>query len=211
MGLDQPTVSIDAIKRICECIPLTQQGLAFAGADEAACETALATKQDELLLAVAEADCTDCANVEHCYELLTEARGEGEACFESSDCASWACCQGILSVQFVLDNGKPKPTLVSEPSEASCCERDAGCDSCGDAFAALATEEDVVACAEAEAPLVAVLTCLGQYYAGCDCVGPQGVTQACLTCLANKPGAAECDDEYAACQADLARPIPVPE
>jgi hypothetical protein len=211
LGLDQPTVSIDAIGRICECVPLTQQGTAFAGADDAACETALAEQPDELLLAVAENDCTDCANVASCYAQLTEAADAGEACSGSRDCASWACCQGVLSVQFVLDGAKPKPMLVSTPPEAVCCEREVGCQSCGDAFAALGPDNAVVACAESEAPLVAVLTCLSQYFLGCDCTGPQGVDQACLECLVNKPGAAECDDEYAACQADLARPIPVPQ
>lgn len=211
LGLDQATVSIDALGRICECVPLTQQGFDFAGAEDAACEMALAEKDDDLLLSVAEKDCTNCANVEDCYARLTEANGFDEACDRSSDCASWACCQGVLSVQFVLDGGKPKPELVSDPTAAKCCERETGCRSCGDAFAALGTDSDVVACAEAEAPLRALLTCLAPFYVDCGCMGPQGVSQACLGCLANKPGAEECDQKYDDCLADLARPISVPQ
>lgn len=207
LGLDQPTVSISAIGRICECVPLLQQGPTFAGDEEAACETALAEQPKELLLAVAENDCTDCANVTPCYALLTGAGDEGEACATSSNCASWACCQGVLSVGLSLDNGELRPRLESDPPEPSCC---AGCMPCGDAFAQL-NVGSVVACTEAEAPLLALLECLLKNGIG-DCQCQAGSAAECLACLQDKAASeGKCDSEFQACEADPARPIPVPE
>ena len=209
LGLDQPTVSISAISRICECIPLTQQGPAFAGGDTSACESALAEQPDELLLAVAENDCTDCANVTACYALLTEAGDDGDACARSSDCASWACCQGVLDVKLTLDNGKVVPVLDSTPPEPSCCD---SCQSCGEAFAKLNSETGVTACAEAKAPLTALLDCLAKGADGsCDCLATE-VSHECIACLEqNAIDAGACESELQACAADPVRPVPVPQ
>lgn len=207
LGLDQPTVSVSAISRICECIPLTQQGLAFAGNDDAACELALATEADELLLAVAENDCTDCANVSACYAQLTRAREEGDTCGDSSECASWSCCQGVFTVEIVVGEG---PQLASTPTEARCCQ---SCSPCLEALDVLNSDTELVACAESEAPLNALLSCFAANANGaCQCLQSGGITPECLDCLeTNAAQENVCVSEYAACQADQARPIPVPE
>jgi hypothetical protein len=208
LGLDQPTVSIDAISRICECLPLRQQGPAFAGTSNSTCESALGQQPDEILLAVAENDCTDCDNVTPCYGLLTEAGAPGDACNSSVDCESWACCQGVLTVAVVVaPNGAFTPQLLSTPPQPSCCS---GCRPCEEALDALNSDTSVVACADTIAPLSELLTCLGEEPEGCNCNPSEGVSQACLSCLINKEGAAtRCADQFTACKADLARPVPV--
>jgi hypothetical protein len=211
LGLDQPTVSVSAISRICECIPLTLQGLDFAGSDTSACELALEEKSDEILLAVAGNDCTDCANVVDCYAQLTEAGGDSDACSNSSGCGSWACCQGVFRVALTFDGGV-KPALLSTPADPSCCE---SCSGCGDAFASLNSDDGVVACAEARAPLLDLVNCVSKYAgpgSACECGPPNGVTPDCIQCLvAAAVAVPDCGPEYDACEADRARPIPEQE
>jgi len=207
LGLDDPTVSLAAVGRVCECLPLLEQGLQFAGAEGAACETALGEQPAELLLTLAANGCTDCDNVKDCYADLTAAAAEDQACGLSNDCASWACCAGELTVQFAAVNGDFEPQLVSEPDESICCT---SCSSCDDALLQLNRGAGVVACAEAEQPLSDLLVCVRTDFSGCGC-SPVNVAPECIECLINlAKDEGRCTAEFQACT-NIDRPIEVDE
>ena len=197
LGLDQQTAPASDVTRTCECVQLEEQGPEFLEA----CNDSVNDAPDDLLLSAAANGCTNCANVMPCYAQLTGAGDEGDACIGSSDCASWACCQGVLRVQLVLTEGMLVPELTSAGDEVGCC---GSCAPCHEALAALKTGAEVVACAEAAELLEPLGSCLVKNRGECPCdiIG----NPACLECVFQDLGN-QCEAETSACDNDRGRPI----
>ena len=75
-------------EQLCGCPDLLSQGSEAV----AACEVSVADASEQQLLELAEADCSDCANLTACYGLVTEAAAVGGPCASHVECTSFACC-----------------------------------------------------------------------------------------------------------------------
>jgi hypothetical protein len=116
LGVPNPD-EVRSVRRVgdqlCGCPSLTAEA-------SAACDAAVEVATEAELKTLAEADCSDCANVVECYALATDAGAAGEACDSHAACQSLACCTTAPVSSVAMD-----PSLQAV---GACC---ASCASCG--------------------------------------------------------------------------------
>ncbi|MBL9027841.1 MAG: hypothetical protein JNL21_36960 [Myxococcales bacterium] len=210
LGVPNPD-EVRSVRRVgdqlCGCPTLTAEATA-------ACEAAVEVATEAELKALAEADCSDCANVVDCYALATDAGEVGQACESHADCRSLACCTTA-----------PVSSVATDPalqSAGACC---ATCASCGtlldggdwSTVSNLCIESadflDGGGSANDDNLMVRVSECLCAQPTAGSCEGDCGMScltgfasEACRTCLRAQGGDA-CALEISTCLSERDRPL----
>lgn len=209
----------EAFQYTCECVELTSQQGRFAQrcVEE---RDALLEQVDsdpasrDLALSLAATGC-ECAEIESCYATLTRASAVGETCGDSSDCSSWACCAPPLEFAVINEpglGGRSIRLLPENGGTAQCCEpapAPPACSSCADFLASPSVSPSPPLCAESFDRLSALVDCyapelrLGTCFTE-GCRETDLDLPGCLACLLDLPG---CEQQFGACEGDLARPV----